>query len=169
MGAAMVETREFQCQSKNTKSDEWIRRGRVRGGGHEIVLVHQPASAPIARRALLEDLRRIIKDHDLTHAAAVVISELVGNAVRHASPTPDGAVVVRWQVRGGVVDLEVTDGGSDGDVRPSRPTLDSTTGRGLRIVRHLADEWGVQLHDTSEMRTVWAAMGGPSRRRHPQG
>ena len=42
----------------------------------------------------------------------MVASELLGNAIRHASPLEDGRVRLRWQVRGGVVDLEVTDGGS---------------------------------------------------------
>ena len=40
----------------------------------------------------------------------------------------------------------------------------STHGRGLRIVRHLAHEWGV-VEDSVGHRTVWACLGGPSRRR----
>ena len=40
----------------------------------------------------------------------------------------------------------------------------STHGRGLRIVRHLAHEWGV-VEDSDGHRTVWACLGGPSRRR----
>ena len=157
------------AHGKATEGDGLIRRGRVRGVGHEIVLVHQAASVPLARRVMLDDLRCSVGDGELWYAAAVVVSELVGNAVRHATATPDGAVIVRWQVRGGVVDLEVTDGGSESDVRPARPTMDSTSGRGLRIVRHLADEWGVQQDGSSGMRTVWAALGGPSRRRRPMG
>lgn len=103
-------------------------------------------------------------DAVLVHEAEVIASELLANAVRHAKPREDGRMVIRWQVRSGVLDLEVTDGGSPGEVRPLRPAALSTNGRGLRIVRSLAHEWGVVqgTHD----RTVWACIGGPSRRRH---
>lgn len=142
-----------------------VRRGRVRGGGHELILRHHPASVRLARHALANDLCESRVHPDLMHAVSVVASELLGNAVRHASPTSEGAFILRWQVRGGVVDLEVTDGGSQGDIRPQRPSSDSPRGRGLRVVRHLADEWGVQDDPTTGSRTVWAALGGPSRRR----
>lgn len=146
-----------------------LRRGRVRGGGHEVVLLHRTASVPTARQIVLDDLRDALLDAEVSYAAGLVVSELVGNAIRHAAPTADGAVVLRWQVRGGVVDLEVTDGGSSREVRPARPSPESPDGRGLRIVRHLADEWGVQGQHGSGPRTVWAALGGPSRRRRPLG
>lgn len=142
-----------------------VRKGRVRGGGHELVLQYHPASVRLARHTMTADLRESLVHADLMHAVSVVASELLGNAVRHAAPTSEGAVILRWQVRGGVVDLEVSDGGSKGEIRPLRPSSDSPGGRGLRIVRHLADEWGVQVDPATGMRTVWAALGGPSRRR----
>ena len=39
----------------------------------------------------------------------------------------------------------------------------ASSGRGLRIVRSLAHEWGVG--DDKHGVTVWATLGGPSRRR----
>ena len=109
-----------------------------------------------------EDVVRALVD--ALDETAVVVSELLGNAVRHAQPLDDGRLLLRWQVRGGVVDVEVTDGGSRHEVRPLRPTEMSVHGRGLRIVRHLAHEWGV-VEDAHGNRTVWACLGGPSRRR----
>ena len=104
-------------------------------------------------------------DPVVVHEAAIIASELLGNSIRHAHPLDDDRIMLRWQVRGGVLDLEVTDGGSPGDVRPQRPSVLATYGRGLRIVRALAHEWGV-FDDNDGHRTVWACLGGPSRRRH---
>ncbi|PID53666.1 MAG: hypothetical protein CSA58_11290 [Micrococcales bacterium] len=142
-----------------------LRRQRVRGGGHELVLVHHPASVKVGRHTLTSEVGETINDDELLHAVSVVVSELLGNAVRHAAPTAEGAIILRWQERGGVIDLEVRDGGSPGEVRPQRPNREAPGGRGLRIVRHLSDEWGVHVEPTSGLRTVWAALGGPSRRR----
>jgi serine/threonine-protein kinase RsbW len=38
-----------------------------------------------------------------------------------------------------------------------------SSGRGLRIVRSIAHEWGVTEDRTGNV--VWATLGGPSRRR----
>jgi len=107
------------------------------------------------RRAIVDDLRGIDVSPNVVDEVGLVVSELLGNAVRHASPLPDGRLRVRWQVKAGVVELDVTDGGA------STPL--ATSGRGLRIVRSLAHEWGVS--DDVEGRTVWVTLGGPSRRR----
>lgn len=134
-----------------------------RGDARAISVPHRAAGVPAARRALLKDIVPQL-DAAVVHETAVVASELLGNAILHASPLEDGRVRLRWQVRGGVVDLEVTDGGSRKQIRPLRVTPLSTHGRGLRIVRHLAHEWGV-IEDDAGHRTVWACLGGPSRRR----
>jgi anti-sigma regulatory factor (Ser/Thr protein kinase) len=136
---------------------------RQRGDARAIAVPHLPAAVSSARRAVLRDILPRV-DATVVHETAVVVSELLGNAVRHARPLEDGRVLLRWQVRGGVVDVEVTDGGSRHEVRPLRPTEMSESGRGLRIVRHMAHEWGV-VEDAAAHRTVWACLGGPSRRR----
>ena len=136
---------------------------RQRGDARAVSVPHQAAAVSSARRAVLRDVLTKV-DPTIVHETAVVVSELLGNAIRHARPVEDGRVLLRWQVRGGVVDVEVTDGGSGHEVRPLRPTEMSVHGRGLRIVRHLAHEWGV-VEDPQGNRTVWACLGGPSRRR----
>jgi anti-sigma regulatory factor (Ser/Thr protein kinase) len=116
-----------------------------------------------ARRALVASLRALDVDATVVGEAEIVISELVGNAVRHARPLPDGMIKVNWTVRAGVVEVEVTDGGGPTIPRPAPPSPLAAAGRGLRIVRSYAHEWGV--HEDRGGRTVWVSLGGPSRRR----
>lgn len=142
--------------------DVGLVEARQRGDARGMSVPHLPVAVPAARRTVVRDVVTKL-DAPLTHEAAVVVSELLGNAVRHARPLEDGRVLLRWQVRAGVLDIEVTDGGSGGVVRAQRPAAMSINGRGLRIVRHLAHEWGVVEDDGR--RTVWASLGGPSRRR----
>lgn len=139
---------------------EYPQRGDARG----LRVAHTAASVPVARRQFFADVATRV-DQTVSNEAAVVVSELLGNAIRHARAV-DGDVLLRWQVRAGTVDIEVTDGGADGgaQVRPLRPPAYATGGRGLRIVRSLAHEWGV-TEDDEGRRTVWAAVGGPTRRR----
>ncbi|HHU10856.1 MAG TPA: ATP-binding protein [Intrasporangiaceae bacterium] len=116
-----------------------------------------------ARQVVVTDLIARGIDESIIDEAELVLSELVANSVRHASPLPDGTIRVHWKARNGVVELEVSDGG--GPTQPSvrRPAPWAPSGRGLRIVRSLAHEWGI-LEDRGTM-SVWAALGGPSRRR----
>lgn len=121
------------------------------------------SSAVDVRRAVVFELRALEVDATVVDEAEIVISELVANAVRHAKPLPDGTIRVNWTVRAGVVEVEVTDGGGPTTPRPAPRSLWSSNGRGLRIVRSLAHEWGVQENPSG--RTVWVSLGGPSRRR----
>jgi serine/threonine-protein kinase RsbW len=116
-----------------------------------------------ARHVLVTSLRALDVDATTVGEAEIVISELVGNSVRHARPLPDGMIRVSWTVRGEVVEVEVADGGGPTIPRPAPRSVMSVNGRGLRIVRGLAHEWGV--HEDRGGRTVWVALGGPSRRR----
>jgi serine/threonine-protein kinase RsbW len=116
-----------------------------------------------ARRVVVTDLLARDVDEATVDEAELVLSELVANSLRHASPLPDGTIRVHWKAKNDVVELEVSDGG--GQTAPSvrRPAPWAPSGRGLRIVRSIAHEWGV-VEDRGTV-TVWAAIGGPSRRR----
>ncbi len=100
---------------------------------------------------------------DIVGEAEIVVSELVANAILHARPLADGMIWVHWKVKAGVVEIEVSDGGGPSTPKPAPRSVWAPTGRGLRIVRSLAHEWGVTEERTG--RTVWASLGGPSRRR----
>jgi serine/threonine-protein kinase RsbW len=115
------------------------------------------------RKALVDDLEARDVPAAVIDEAEIVVSELVSNAIRHARPLADGNLRVHWKVKGGVVEVEVTDGGSESTPRPAPRTIWAPSGRGLRIVRSLAHEWGVTEDRTGS--TVWASLGGPSRRR----
>lgn len=147
----------------STRSGSSRRHHHDGDGTRSVRLGHRARSAPEARHLLVEDLRVRGITEDVIEEAESVVAELVSNAVRHARPLPDGCVRIRWKVKAGAVEVEVRDGGSESTPRPVRPSPWALRGRGLRIVRSMAHEWGVQ--EESNGRTVWAALGGPSRRR----
>ena len=138
-------------------------RGGVRVSAQTLRVPWKMTSAVDVRRAVVSELRKLGVNGTVIDEAEIVLSELVSNAVRHARPLADGAIRVSWTVRGDVVEAEVTDGGGPTTPRLSPRSLWSANGRGLRIVRSLAHEWGV--YEDANGRTVWVSLGGPSRRR----
>jgi len=122
-----------------------------------------PSTVTRVRQAVVADLRARDLAEKTIDESEIVVSELMTNAIRHARPLADGCLRVRWKVRGEVVEVEVTDGGSDSVPVPAPAAAWVSSGRGLRIIRSLAHEWGVGEDKGGQ--TVWAAMGGPSRRR----
>ena len=131
-----------------------------------ICTVRVPADASSVgkiRKEIVADLDTRDLPEELVGEAEIVASELLTNAVRHARPLSDGTIRVRWKIRADVVEVEVTDGGGATVPRPAPRTVWLSSGRGLRIVRALAHEWGVTEDRTGNV--VWATLGGPSRRR----
>ena len=132
-------------------------------------LLHAASAVPSAREALVDLLRSLGVRESTVGEAELAASELLGNAIRHGRPGPRGTISLRVRVREEVVEVAVTDAGpADGqalDVRPRRTSVVATRGRGLRIVRSLAHEWGVVVDPEAGDTTVWATIGGPSRRR----
>lgn len=122
-----------------------------------------PDAGAEARRVVVTDLVAREVPESIVDEVELVLSELIANSLRHASPLPDGTIRVHWKAKSDVVEVEVSDGA--GQTLPSvrRPAPWAPSGRGLRIVRGIAHEWGV-VEDRG-MVTVWAAIGGPSRRR----
>lgn len=122
-----------------------------------------PSAVGRVRKEIVADLSDRDLPEELVGEAEIVASELLTNAVRHARPLSDGTIRVRWKIRGEVVEVEVTDGGGATVPRPAPRTVWLSSGRGLRIVRAMAHEWGVTEDRTGNV--VWATLGGPSRRR----
>ena len=129
---------------------------------------HAAASAGRARRRLADDLARLGLSDELVEDAALLLSEMVGNAVRFADPLPGNVVLVRWGLVKGWLLLRVTDGGGrhQPHMRDAGPY--DTRGRGLAIVSAVAAAWGVQRRGAGLGRssTVWAELeiGPPGRR-----
>jgi anti-sigma regulatory factor (Ser/Thr protein kinase) len=82
---------------------------------------------------------------------AVIVTELVTNAVVHAHSHPDLTVTVS----GDMVLIEVAD---DHPGRPRLQPMDmaGTSGRGLAIVDNMAEAWGVRDRTGAAGKVVWA-------------
>lgn len=116
----------------------------------ELELQPVPDSVPIARRFVLDLDFASRSDPDLL---ALLTAEIVTNAILHARTS---LRLVATEVEGGVR-VAVSDG------NPSPPVVKnygvtSPTGRGLHIVKALANRWGF---DPSEGgKTVWFELDG---------
>jgi PAS domain S-box-containing protein len=114
-----------------------------------------PASVPEARR-LVRDLLRSVGRDDLEDVAALLVSEIVTNALLHAG-TPINVAArledrrLRVEVRDGSVHLPV----------PRRYASTAGTGRGLLMVEQLVDDWGVLRH--ADGKTVWFVLSDAER------
>lgn len=95
-------------------------------------------------------------DADRRYEAQLVLTELVGNSVRHADPLPDGTVEVGWAQGSEGLDIAVRDGGGPEvpQVRQAEPM--ATEGRGLAVVSALAGSWWVDR--TGERTTTHAVL-----------
>ena len=91
---------------------------------------------------------------------AIVVSELLTNAIRHTPPAPGGNIRPRRPIRLGLVQpgpsvlCAVADPGRAAPV-PQAPGFLAEAGRGLHIICALSDRWGYTLNDTGKV--VWAA------------
>ncbi|MCU1675275.1 MAG: ATP-binding region ATPase domain protein [Frankiales bacterium] len=123
-----------------------------------------PSAASVAavRHALADDLINV-GTGDAVSDATLVLSELVSNAVRHATPVTGDGLVINWHVEdgGAMVVIAVTDGSADAEPRRAPPDTVSDSGRGLAIVDMIASDWGVRRGP--DHKTVWARV--PLRRR----
>ncbi|RBQ14379.1 ATP-binding protein [Spongiactinospora rosea] len=90
-------------------------------------------------------------------SAVLVISELVGNAIKHTRSQRDGGrVVVRLTYPAAdVVRVDVIDDGATTVPRPRYPDWDMESGRGLWMVEQVALAWG-QRALPGGRRAVWA-------------
>jgi hypothetical protein len=96
-----------------------------------------PSTAGTARR----DLRGYLDDHGLSHlapTAALLVSELVSNAIVHAG----GPLELHAAIGGDVLHVDVVDANR---WLPGIRVADHG-GRGLRIVDAMATRWGVTPH-----------------------
>ncbi|WP_274561069.1 ATP-binding protein [Streptomyces spiramyceticus] len=81
------------------------------------------------------------------------VSELATNALLHGVP-PGREFCVRLSTDGELLRIEVRDSG-DGCPQVLSPSADRSTGRGLHLVKELADDCGVVEHTVGK--TVWLA------------
>jgi anti-sigma regulatory factor (Ser/Thr protein kinase) len=119
-----------------------------------LVVPHHARGARLVRRRLAEALAGVIGPDRLGDIVAVT-GELVGNAIRHATPLPGGVVRVAWKVlANGCVQIRVTDGGAETPPIARLAPPDAMDGRGLTIVNALSARWGVERDGLGQC--VWA-------------
>ncbi|HEY6795383.1 MAG TPA: ATP-binding protein [Kineosporiaceae bacterium] len=120
-------------------------------------LRHSPAAVSSARRQVGADLSALGIPEAVRDDIEVVVSELLGNSVRHARPIAGGVVLLHWQAGPDEITVRVTDGGGGRRVEPRQPGPLAVSGRGLQIVERLARVWGVSEH-VGGLRSVWATV-----------
>lgn len=120
-------------------------------------LPHRAEAVAVARHRVRASLAAGGVTGQVLDDAEMVVSELLGNAIRYACEIAGGVVVLGWQVRGEQVEVRVTDGGSGRLVEARPAPTTAVSGRGLHIVQRLAAAWGVTDH-TGGLRTVWATL-----------
>jgi anti-sigma regulatory factor (Ser/Thr protein kinase) len=108
-----------------------------------------PATAASVRRARQFVVAQLDGESiDVRERVILMVSEVTTNAILHAR----SAFVVSMGTRKDTIRIEVTDAGF-GEPQVRTPGPYSTGGRGLQIVQHLADDWGVT--GEGEGKSVW--------------
>lgn len=102
----------------------------------------EPQSAQAVRRFVAQALSRSDRADDIV----LVASELATNVIRHAHT----AFTVQVKSDDDLIRLEVADGSS---IIPAVEELNESK-LGLRILRSMAEQWGVERTPTGK--TVWA-------------
>jgi anti-sigma regulatory factor (Ser/Thr protein kinase) len=90
--------------------------------------------------------------------AGLVLSELISNALRHATPLPGSLIRVSWGLCEDCVEVAVSDGGGPTEPMVNKPAANAVGGRGLGIVDRLSIRWGVYRGPDGGESTVWAAL-----------
>jgi hypothetical protein len=119
---------------------------------------HDPRNARRARDDLWFHLLKWGMPDDVTDSAVLVLSELFGNAVRHAGEPRGRHIETRFERRRGGVRIEVHDA-SDSKPQLRQVSGCEESGRGLALVDVLTGgRWGVADRE-GVGKLVWAECG----------
>ena len=117
------------------------------------------AESPNAARQLLSDYAEDRLPEMEVDELALMVSEVVTNAVKHGSPEADGNIGLRIDEEQDVLRVVVTDGGHDFDFDPgSIEDSDRNEHFGLLLVDRLADRWGLSVDGR---KAVWLEVDTP--------
>ena len=122
------------------------------------MLPYTASSVGVARRRLIGDLADAGVYEATACDAGLVLSELISNALRHATPLPGSLIRVSWCLSDDCVEIAVSDGGGPTVPMINKPAANAIGGRGLGIVDRLSLRWGVYTGQDGSETTVWAAL-----------
>jgi anti-sigma regulatory factor (Ser/Thr protein kinase) len=133
------------------------------GTSSVLMLPYTASSVGVARRRLMGDLADAGVFETTACDAGLILSELISNALRHATPLPDATVRVAWRLDGDCLEIAVSDGGGPTVPAVNQPGSSAIGGRGLGIVDRLSLRWGVNTSKDGETdgggeTTVWAEL-----------
>jgi anti-sigma regulatory factor (Ser/Thr protein kinase) len=112
-------------------------------------LAAEPASVRLARRAVVEAVGDILPHEGLDHVL-LATSEVVTNAIEHGR----GPIGFRIAFDAAHIRVEVTDTSPEAPrVAPRTPGASDVRGRGMVIVQHCTDRWGVA--PLGDGKSVW--------------
>jgi anti-sigma regulatory factor (Ser/Thr protein kinase) len=113
------------------------------GTSSVLMLPYTASSVGVARRRLIADLADAGVFETTACDAGLVLSELISNALRHATPLPGATVRAAWRLDGDCLEIAVSDGGGPTVPAVNKPGSSAIGGRGLGIVDRLSLRWGV--------------------------
>ena len=155
-GAVALRAENAELRSALERMERQDGDGAASEGGALEVCLPLDARAPGAARIVVGRLRGRVPALVLEDAL-LVVSELVTNGVCHSGAS-EGAIVVRVELTGTMVRLEVEDPGRGGMIAPRDPDLG---GFGLNLVHGLCERWGLERVATGGTR-VWAQLARAS-------
>lgn len=119
-----------------------------------------PDSVPAARGYVTDLLDQV--PPQVCQTAALLVSELVSNVVRH-SGAHSFEIEVHVHASEGLLSVGVTDTGT-GDPVVRRPPVTAEHGRGLQLVDTLSDRWGARYRREPHAKTLWFELTYEARR-----
>ncbi|MFF7097800.1 ATP-binding protein [Streptomyces rubradiris] len=91
----------------------------------------------------------------------LLTDELLANAILHGCRNPADTITMRVECDADRVQVSVSDPSSSMP-RPCSPAADSESGRGLRLIAEVAEQWGVTPRADAD-KSVWFAVSLPGR------
>ncbi|MEU1850154.1 ATP-binding protein [Streptomyces sp. NPDC019990] len=127
------------------------------GRTHWLELPPHRTSVRVARHATQARLSTWRVPEEACSNAVLLVSELVTNAVLHT--LSERILCGLERLTDGRFRLEVHDGDLTGRGIPDRrPGPDDENGRGLLLVREIADSWGIMRSPFTRGNAVWASL-----------